>query len=82
MIRVAGEMQASTVMSNRIIKTEHAGAKNGGGYWGKRHEAKVLSKRVRRAQSRRLVYSEAAEFRNPEPGNSRVKVSEKREKQS
>lgn len=41
-------------MSNRIRKTEHAGAKNGGGYWGKRHEAKTLSKRIRRAESRRL----------------------------
>lgn len=41
-------------MSNRIRKTEHAGAKNGGGYWGKRHEAKTLSKKIRRAESRRL----------------------------
>jgi hypothetical protein len=41
-------------MSNRIRKTEHAGAKNGGGYWGKRYEAKALSKKIRRAQSRKL----------------------------
>lgn len=44
-------------MSNRIKKTEHVGAKNGGGYWGKRHEAKTLSKRIRRAESRRLERS-------------------------
>ena len=49
-------------MSNRIRKTEHAGAKNGGGYWGKRHEAKMLSKKIRRAQSRQLENSEASKF--------------------
>lgn len=30
------------------IKSEHAGAKNGGGFWGSRKEAKQISKRVRR----------------------------------
>jgi hypothetical protein len=30
------------------IKTEHAGAKNGGGHWGSREEAKELSKVARR----------------------------------
>lgn len=30
------------------IKTEHAGAKNGGGHWGPRAEAKALSKSKRR----------------------------------
>lgn len=30
------------------IKTEHAGAKNGGGYWGLRIEAKQVSKKLRR----------------------------------
>lgn len=29
-------------------KTEHAGAKNGGGHWGSREEAKSLSKKGRR----------------------------------
>jgi hypothetical protein len=47
-------------MSNRIRKTEHAGAKNGGGHWGKRQEAKALSKRIRRAQSHQLEYSAMA----------------------
>ncbi len=30
------------------IKTEHAGAKNGGGYWGKRVDAKRISRKRRR----------------------------------
>jgi len=30
------------------IKTEHNGAKNGGGYWGLRKDAKKISKRLRR----------------------------------
>ena len=32
------------------IKTEHAGAKNSGGYWGKRVEAKRRSKKARRGE--------------------------------
>ncbi len=30
------------------MKTEHAGAKNGGGHWGPRAEAKALSNKARR----------------------------------
>lgn len=30
------------------IKTEHGGAKNHGGYWGRRVEAKAVTKRLRR----------------------------------
>lgn len=37
------------------MKTEHNGAKNGGGYWGRRVEAKSLSRKRRRAQSRRIA---------------------------
>lgn len=37
------------------MKTEHGGAKNGGGYWGRRAEAKRLAKRLRRAEDRRLA---------------------------
>jgi hypothetical protein len=29
-------------------KTEHGGAKNGGGHWGKREEAKKNSRKLRR----------------------------------
>ncbi len=36
-------------------KTEHSGAKNGGGYWGTREEAKRISNRLRRGQDRRQV---------------------------
>ncbi len=59
-------------MSNRITKTEHAGAKNGGGYWGKRHDAKTLSKKIRRAHSRQLEESEAAEFRSSDQAKEKV----------
>jgi len=37
------------------IKTEHAGAKNGGGYWGKRAEAKRRSRRLRRKEDRKSI---------------------------
>jgi len=33
-------------------RTEHAGAKNGGGYWGKRAEAKRRCRRLRRKEDR------------------------------
>jgi hypothetical protein len=33
-------------------RTEHAGAKNGGGYWGKRAEAKRRCRRLRRKEGR------------------------------
>jgi hypothetical protein len=35
------------------VKTEHAGAKNGGGFWGRRREAKQLSKKLRRARDKK-----------------------------
>tara|TARA_R100000152_G_C6707883_1_gene136068 strand:+ start:690 stop:875 length:186 start_codon:yes stop_codon:yes gene_type:complete len=34
------------------IKTEHNGAKNGGGYWGTRKEAKKFSSRIRRINAK------------------------------
>ena len=39
-------------------KTEHAGAKNGGGFWGTREEAKTLSKRQRRVNSKKIIRDE------------------------
>lgn len=33
-------------------KTEHAGAKNGGGYWGPREDAKARCRSLRRAQGK------------------------------
>jgi hypothetical protein len=35
------------MMKERIV-TEHAGAKNGGGWWGQRAEAKRVSRKKRR----------------------------------
>lgn len=40
------------------LKTEHAGAKDSGrksGYYGYRHEAKALSRKVRRARDHEAV---------------------------
>lgn len=37
------------------IKTEHAGAKNGGGYWGRRADAKERSKKLRRVNDKGAV---------------------------
>lgn len=41
-------------MSKKSQKPEHAGAKNSGCYWGYRHEAKTVSEKIRRGQSRDL----------------------------
>jgi hypothetical protein len=43
----------------RKLKSEHAGAKNGGGHYGKREEAKRLSKRQRREDAKRAVRDRA-----------------------
>lgn len=42
-------------MAHAVHKTEHAGAKNGGGHWGRRAEAKAGSRRRRRELDRRIV---------------------------
>lgn len=39
----------------RKVKTEHNGAKNSGGYWGKRAEAKRISNKIRRAEEKKIV---------------------------
>ncbi len=36
-----------------MIQTEHTGAKNGGGHWGPRLDAKQLSKKARRANDKK-----------------------------
>jgi len=36
-------------------KTEHAGAKNGGGWWGGRGDAKRFASKVRRMRERRQL---------------------------
>jgi hypothetical protein len=40
------------------LKTEHSGAKNGGGHWGTREEAKTLSKNARRSKSKKIIKEE------------------------
>ena len=40
---------------NRKLKTEHNGAKNGGGFWGPRKEAKELSKKARRENDKQFI---------------------------
>jgi hypothetical protein len=42
-------------MSLGKIKTEHAGAKNGGGHWGHRNDAKAISKKQRRKGSKKII---------------------------
>jgi len=42
-------------MAHHTRMTEHAGAKNGGGYWGPRAEAKTASNKGRRANDRKAV---------------------------
>jgi hypothetical protein len=37
------------------IKTEHNGAKNGGGYWGQRLIAKKASSRIRRQNDKKEI---------------------------
>jgi hypothetical protein len=48
-------------MARGRIKTEHAGAKNGGGHWGTRAEAKWFASRARRRMDRRDVEDQVAE---------------------
>ena len=45
-------------MAHWGVKTEHAGAKNGGGYYGHREEAKTNSKVKRRANDKHAVRAE------------------------
>lgn len=40
---------------NKRWKTEHAGAKNGGGAWATREEAKQLSNKIRRQSDKDAV---------------------------
>jgi len=39
----------------KVHRTEHAGAKNRGGFWGLRVDAKAGSRKVRRVHDRRAV---------------------------
>ncbi len=54
---MTGRCAILTLMSlgRRFVKTEHAGAKNGGGYWGRRADAKRISRRLRRCRERDVL---------------------------
>lgn len=45
------------------MKADHNGAKNGGGYWGTRQEAKENAKVARRHQAKREIEQALAEER-------------------
>lgn len=47
-------------------KTEHSGAKNGGGFWGTREEAKTISKSLRRNNDKDEVKEQLDEIENEE----------------
>lgn len=44
------------------LKTEHSGAKNGGGHWGTRHEAKSVTKKLRRIRNKILIKKEVSQL--------------------
>ncbi|MCH8497439.1 MAG: hypothetical protein LAT63_03100 [Marinobacter sp.] len=50
------------------VKTEHSGAKNGGGYWGTRLEAKTRSRIARRKQSRNATQTGVQHYAEDQQG--------------
>lgn len=69
MIKGAGDLMM-------VFKTEHAGAKNGGGYWGKRAEAKHRCKRLRRKEDRKSVFRGASENGVKESGHAADRIAD------
>ena len=51
------------------MKTEHNGAKNGGGYWGTRREAKAGAKKLRRRESKRVICADILSLQGPGVGS-------------
>ena len=47
----------------RRQKTEHSGAKNGGGHWGDRAEAKRISKKRRRENGKSAIRKETKQIK-------------------
>lgn len=45
-------------LGKRKNKSEHSGAKNGGGHWGTRNEAKQISKKSRRSRDKEEIRNE------------------------
>jgi hypothetical protein len=60
-------------MAIEVKRTDHAGPKNGGGYWGNRSEAKAGSKKRRRSIPKRLVLEsqQTSDESKNEPDNQR-----------
>ena len=44
------------------FKPDHNGAKNGGGFWGTRLEAKTTSKRIRRFLNKKEAFEQLKEY--------------------
>jgi hypothetical protein len=85
-MRDASKMKA---MSYERIKTEHAGAKNGGGAWMTRAEAKRVSERKRRQADKRTreynedspnEYSSQLLQREPSDGQIRIRPRQRADK--
>ena len=55
-------------MANRARKSEHSGAKSGGGHWGTRQEAKRFSKKVRRTNDKKAVIASGSNIETCEGG--------------
>jgi hypothetical protein len=55
-------------ISHQMIKSEHPSAKNGGGHWGTRDEAKRLSKKIRRASAKEMIQKESNDLDNQTGG--------------
>jgi len=51
-------------MTTRKVKTEHAGAKNGRGYWGTREEAKSRSDSLRREDAKQQIRAQLTQEDN------------------
>lgn len=51
-------MTHNVSMGYKVRKPDHNGAKNGGGHWGKRAEAKKHSSRVRRQLAKKEAAAE------------------------
>ena len=53
-----GQGKQMSLAKRSKMKTEHSGAKNGGGHWGTRAEAKNISKKHRRENDKAQIKRE------------------------
>jgi hypothetical protein len=54
-LATGGPQSTEVSMSLKVKSSEHTGAKNHGGHWGSREEAKRGSSKLRRHDSKRLI---------------------------